>query len=127
MELLVGVPGWRPRPETEPPRGHWVVCGYGRFGREVVKSLDREGLDITIIEPDPVEVGELRCVHGAGTEAHTLIEAGVRDAVGIVAGTDDGINNLSIAMTAVDPSTPVRRAARNLHTGRACRFSAPIW
>ena len=55
MELLVGVPGWRPRPDTEPPRGHWVVCGYGRFGREVVKSLNREGLDVTIIEPDTVE------------------------------------------------------------------------
>jgi voltage-gated potassium channel len=120
MELLVGVPGWRPRPGTEPPRGHWVVCGYGRFGREVVKSLDREGLDITIIEPEAVEVGGLRCVRGAGTEANTLIEAGVREAVGIVAGTDDDINNLSIAMTAVDLKHDLYVVLRqNLHANRA--------
>ena len=99
-EMLVGVPGRRRHPETEPPRGHWVVCGYGRFGQEVVKSLNHEGLDVTIIEPNEIDVPKLRCVRGQGTEAHTLIEAGVRDSVGIVAGTDDDINNLSIIMTA---------------------------
>jgi voltage-gated potassium channel len=120
VELLVGVPGWRPRPDTEPPRGHWVVCGYGRFGREVVKSLDREDLDITIIEPDPSKVAGLRCVPGEGTEAHTLIEAGVREAVGIVAGTDDDVNNLSIAMTAVGLKHDLYVVLRqNLHANRA--------
>ena len=120
MELLVGVPGWRPRPDSEPPHGHWVVCGYGRFGREVVKSLNREGLDVTIIEPDPTEVPGLRRVHGQGTEAHTLVEAGVLDAVGIVAGTDDDVNNLSIAMTAVGLKHDLYVVLRqNLHANRA--------
>ena len=120
MELLVGVPGWRPRPDSEPPHGHWVVCGYGRFGREVVKSLNREGLDVTIIEPDPAEVPGLRRVHGQGTEAHTLVEAGVLDAVGIVAGTDDDVNNLSIAMTAVGLKHDLYVVLRqNLHANRA--------
>jgi voltage-gated potassium channel len=41
-----------------------------------------------------------RCVVGSGTEANTLIEAGIQDACGIVAGTDNDINNLSIVMTA---------------------------
>jgi Trk K+ transport system NAD-binding subunit len=120
MELLVGVPGWRPRPDSEPPHGRWVVCGYGRFGREVVKSLNREGLDVTIIEPDQVEVPGLRRVHGQGTEAHTLVEAGVLDAVGIVAGTDDDVNNLSIAMTAVGLKHDLYVVLRqNLHANRA--------
>jgi voltage-gated potassium channel len=119
-ELLVGVPGWRPRPDAEPPRGHWVVCGYGRFGREVVKSLNREGLDVTIIEPHDVEIPGLRCVRGAGTEAHTLVEAGVLDAAGIVAGTDDDVNNLSIAMTAVGLKHDLYVVLRqNRHANRA--------
>jgi len=100
-ELLVGVPGRRPRPETEPPRGRWVVCGYGRFGREVVESLLQGGLEVTIIEPNDLAMPGVRRVEGQGTEAHTLIEAGIREAAGIVAGTDDDINNLSIVMTAV--------------------------
>jgi Trk K+ transport system NAD-binding subunit len=99
-EVLVGVPGRRPRPQTEPPRGRWVVCGYGRFGREVVKSLVGGGLEVTIIEPNDIDLPGVRQIKGEGTEAHTLVEAGIRDAVGIVAGTDDDINNLSIVMTA---------------------------
>ncbi|MCK5877069.1 MAG: NAD-binding protein, partial [Candidatus Marithrix sp.] len=37
---------------------------------------------------------------GRGTEAHTLRQAHIEQAVGIVAGTDDDVNNLSIVMTA---------------------------
>ena len=31
--------------------GRWVVCGYGRFGREVTADLRAEGLEVTVIEP----------------------------------------------------------------------------
>lgn len=41
------------------------------------------------------------CILGSGTEAKTLIEAGIENAVGIVAGTDNDIN-LSIVMTAYE-------------------------
>jgi Trk K+ transport system NAD-binding subunit len=62
----------------------------------------------------------LRRVHGLGTEAHTLIEAGVLDAVGIVAGTDDDVNNLSVAMTAVGLKHDLYVVLRqNLHANRA--------
>jgi Trk K+ transport system NAD-binding subunit len=37
---------------------------------------------------------------GRGTSADTLIQAGIKDAVGIVAGTGDDVDNLSILMTA---------------------------
>ena len=39
---------------------------------------------------------------GRGTEAATLQEAGVESAVGIIAGTGDDIDNLSIIMTALE-------------------------
>ena len=32
-------------PSKPPPRGHWVVAGYGRFGREVTDALRAQGLD----------------------------------------------------------------------------------
>jgi len=40
------------------------------------------------------------CVIGHGTEAHTLQQAHIEEATGIVAGTDDDVKNLSIVMTA---------------------------
>jgi voltage-gated potassium channel len=100
LSWLTGLPGTTLKPETAPPRGHWIVCGYGRFGREVVRAFRAHGLDVTVIDPEERPVEGLRSVRGLGTEAEPLIEAGVQRAVGIVAGTDDDISNLSIAVTA---------------------------
>jgi len=101
MQRLTGLPGEALQTENPPPHGRWIVCGYGRFGREVVESFMREGLSSTIIDPDPpFPEHQHRFLQGRGTDERTLVEAGVADAVGIVAGTDDDIVNLSIAMTA---------------------------
>ncbi len=88
-----------------PPReGRWVICGYGRFGKAVYKRLRDEGVETVVIERCPEKTGEPvgRWVKGRGTEALTLQEAGIDDAIGLVAGTDDDVNNLSIIMTALE-------------------------
>ncbi|MDG1096102.1 MAG: NAD-binding protein [Methylophilaceae bacterium] len=99
-QWLTGVPGDTLPPPENPPRGNWLVCGYGRFGKSVVENLEREQLTTTIIEAMPDLTECENCVVGSGTEASTLLEAGIEDACGVVAGTDNDINNLSIVMTA---------------------------
>ncbi|HWU33824.1 MAG TPA: NAD-binding protein [Methylovorus sp.] len=99
-EWLTGVPGESLKSPICPPIGKWIVCGYGRFGRSVVQNLELEHISTTIIEADPERTGCKECIVGNGTEKETLQQAGVHDAVGIVAGTNDDINNLSIVMTA---------------------------
>ncbi|MEO8419315.1 MAG: NAD-binding protein [Methylophilaceae bacterium] len=99
-EWLTGVSGDSLQSPTCPPTGKWIVCGYGRFGKSVVENLQREHMSTVIIEANPELTGCENCIIGTGAEAKTLREAGVEDAVGIVAGTDNDINNLSIVMTA---------------------------
>lgn len=99
-EWLTSVPGESLPSPAWPPTGKWVVCGYGRFGKSVVENLEREHITTTIVEADPELTGCENCIIGSGTEAKTLEEADIRNAVGIVAGTDNDINNLSIVMTA---------------------------
>jgi len=99
-EWLTGVPGESLTEPLEPPRGKWVICGYGRFGKAITHHLKRVGIEPVVVEATPLKTGCDDCIVGTGTEAHTLLEAGIEDAVGIVAGTDDDINNLSIVMTA---------------------------
>lgn len=99
-EWLTGVPGEPLTEPLEPPRGKWVMCGYGRFGKAITHHLKQVGIELVVVEAKPDETGCDDCIVGNGTEAHTLLEAGVEQAVGIVAGTDDDINNLSIVMTA---------------------------
>lgn len=82
--------------EHEPPRGAWIVCGYGRFGRQIVRTLAEQGLEIRVV--DVTDVGDDRhpVVRGVGTERAVLERADIASAQGIVAGTDDDVANLAI-------------------------------
>jgi Trk K+ transport system NAD-binding subunit len=84
-----------------PPRsGRWVVCGYGRLGRELTRDLRREGLDVTVIEPRPVDVEAEDVVVGDPSQPGVLERADLEGAVGFVAGTDNDTTNLSLVAAA---------------------------
>lgn len=100
VELLTSLPG-SPLPQPHrPPRGHWIVCGYGRFGQAVAARLRQAGITLTIV--DPTAPGGDERIVGDGTEASTLLEAGIERSAGIIAGSDNDVNNLSIAVTATE-------------------------
>lgn len=102
IERLTRVPG-TPLPDLPaPPTGHWIVCGYGHFGRTIVRELDALGMHdhVTIIDPRPTTPDDHQAILSTGTESSPLIDAGIANAVGLVAGSDNDINNLSIAITA---------------------------
>ncbi len=80
--------------------GRWIICGFGRFGKALIQEFRQAGVELTLIDDDTSTVIEgVQRILGLGTEAVTLEEAGVRDAVGIVAGTYNDADNLSIIMT----------------------------
>lgn len=96
-----------------PPKGTWVICGYGRFGKAVSRHLNYIGVRTVIIEasPDMTDSPD-GTITGRGTEAVTLREAKITDAVAIVAGTDNDANNLSIVLTAQDEMKRYRRGKK---------------
>ncbi len=100
-EWVTAIPHEPLREPLFPPHGRWILCGYGRFGKALHERLKGEGVSVTIIEADPKLTQPPRgTIIGCGTEAQTLREADIESAVGIVAGTDNDANNLSIIMTA---------------------------
>lgn len=100
VEILTGLPG-TPLPEVHrPPHGHWIVCGYGSFGKAVIRHLAPTGIAPSVVDPEEDGPPTGLSIRGLGTEASTLLEAGIMEARGIVAASDDDVNNLSIAMTA---------------------------
>ena len=111
-----------------PPKGEWILCGYGRFGKAVQKSISFEAVRTTVIESDVDGTGAPEsAVAGRGTEAITLHEANVENAAGIIAGTNDDANNLSIIMTALDLNPQLFTVARqNLHKNDAIFRAAYI-
>lgn len=100
---LTGKIGVDEEPVCMPGKGKWILCGYGRFGKAVYHRLKDEELETVVIEATPEKTGRPPdgiLVTGWGTDEATLRAAGAEEAVGLVAGTDNDVNNLSIAMTA---------------------------
>ncbi|MFW5815627.1 MAG: NAD-binding protein, partial [Wenzhouxiangella sp.] len=80
----------------EPPTGRWVLCGFGRFGRSVYRLLRELKIEVTVIEENLDLAGLPEgAIGGRGTQAETLTEAGIEEAVGILATTRDDVDNLS--------------------------------
>lgn len=84
-----------------PPRGRWILVSFGRFGKAVYNRLVAEGIAVTVIEANPADTGcPPGVIAGLGSDPDTLREAGIENAVGIVAGSNDDALNLSIIMAA---------------------------
>ncbi|KAA3619049.1 MAG: potassium transporter TrkA, partial [Proteobacteria bacterium] len=108
-----------------PPRGLWILCGFGRFGKALHRKLEEQGNTVIVIEtlPEAADAPE-GTVRGRGTEAVTLKQAEVERAVGIIAGTDNDANNLSIIMTAKALAADLFTVARQNHNRNAPLFKA---
>ena len=101
FQWMTSVPHDRLQEPTFTPKGKWILCGFGRFGKAVYKRLIDANLSVTVIEAMPEQTkAPPGVIVGVGTEAKTLQEADVLHAAGIVAATDDDADNLSILMTA---------------------------
>ncbi|MGB9494358.1 MAG: NAD-binding protein [Azonexus sp.] len=124
IEILTSLPESAMPEPHRPPGGHWILCGYGRFGHALAEQLKPAGIELTIIDPDcdPEEIP--RAVRGLGTEAETLLKAGIADAYGIVAGSDNDVNNLSIAVTANELNPSLFVVARQNHSVNSALFDA---
>jgi len=108
-----------------PPAGTWVLCGFGRFGKAVQEYITGEGVQTRLIEADTGATGApLDAIEGRGTEANTLVEAGIKNATGIIAGTDSDTNNLSILITARDLNPGLFTVVRQNHQNKDQIFRA---
>lgn len=84
---------------------HFIVCGYGRVGRNVVVELQNEKLPCAVIELLPEKVAPLResgalVVPGDAALEGVLRQAGIERARGLVACAKTDADNVFIVLTA---------------------------
>ena len=85
---------------VRPPRGNWVLCGYGRMGRSLHETLSAQNVEFSIIDTEEqIEDGEGRRICGR-VSRNSLVEANLTHAVGLVAGTNNDEENLRILLSA---------------------------
>ena len=100
-------------------RGHYIVCGFGRVGRNVAQELEATNRHYIAIDEkaDQLEAQAEKkpgLIHIAGdaVDDDVLIEANIAEAHGVFAVTGDDSRNLMIALTAKQLAPSVRVVAR---------------
>jgi len=107
-----------------PPRaGRWVICGSGRFVRELARDLDADGLEVVVAKPAAVS-GTLDRDDPASTgDGADPAQVDLRQATGFVAGTDSDTTNLSLVATASHANPDLFVAARQNRPASAPLFA----
>ncbi|HXZ95240.1 MAG TPA: potassium channel protein [Dehalococcoidia bacterium] len=86
-------------------KGHIIICGYGRVGREVARVFQEERVPFVVIDYDKeaiakaAEDGYLHLV-GNATNDEIIKQAGILRARGLVAATGSDADNVFIALSA---------------------------
>lgn len=86
-------------------KGHIILCGYGRVGREVARVFESEATPFVIVDlareaaTKAVDDGYL-CLQGNATRDEVLDEAGIHRARGMVTALSSDADNLYITLSA---------------------------
>ena len=82
---------------------HYIVCGYGRMGKIISKELKAEGVKFIVIEKGSQmmqEKEDILFLIGDATHDHTLKEAGIERAKGLISVLSTDAENLFVVLSA---------------------------
>jgi voltage-gated potassium channel len=83
---------------------HFIICGFGRVGRQVARDLRAAGARYVVIDPDPENLAlaqgiGVRVIEGQPSDDESLRRAGVERARAVVACVDSDAENIFITLT----------------------------
>ncbi len=84
---------------------HYIVCGFGRVGRQVVRDLRRAGVGHVAIDGDPshreeAAILDVPYVESYAADDEVLLGAGIQRARAVIACVDSDADNIFIVLTA---------------------------
>jgi voltage-gated potassium channel len=101
---------------------HYLICGFGRVGRQVARDLRAAGARYVVIDENH-ENRELaggvgtRFIEGSPSDDQVLLEAGIERARGVLACVDSDAENIFITLTARELRSDVAIVARAAQEG----------
>lgn len=84
---------------------HFIICGFGRVGRQVARDLQGSGARLLTIDSDPshrelAEAVGVSYIEAYAADDDVLLEAGIERARAVIACVDSDADNIFIALTA---------------------------
>ena len=111
---------------------HYIICGYGRVGREVAQELTARKVPFVVVDFNPdiqqqAKRDNVLMINSDATEADVLMEAGIQRCRGLIAASDSDANNTYITLTAKSLRADVFVVARvgSPEVGPNCVRPAP--
>lgn len=99
--------------------GHFIVCGAGRTGRQVVQELEAQGAPWVVVERDASQIEEIMtlipdayAIEADATVDQSLLEAGLENARGLVSCLSGDADNLFVCLSARDLNPDVTLVVR---------------
>lgn len=91
--------------EMERLSDHYIVCGAGRVGRRIIRTLSKQGHQFVVVERDERRLEEFQSAGFAiliadATLEENLIKAGVTRARGLASCLPDDADNVYVVLTA---------------------------
>lgn len=85
--------------------GHYIVCGYGRVGRQVADDLQHASVPLVVVECDRaqcdlIEQSGLLFICGSASEEKVLRQSGIEQARALIAAVGSDAENVFITLTA---------------------------
>jgi Trk K+ transport system NAD-binding subunit len=106
-----------------------LLCGLGKVGRSVLAVLRAAHMPVVVIDLQPAPANGLdgvRYVRGDFRQTDALIEAGVRDARGIIVCASDDLANLTAVLTARSLAPDVRIVVRTFNANLVDRLGRAV-
>src|SRR5215211_5476522 len=96
---------------------HYIICGFGRVGRQVARDLRAAGARYVVVDhnPDMREHAQgigVRFIEGEATDDEVLRAAGIMRARGVIACVDSDADNIFITLSARELRPDIAIVAR---------------
>jgi voltage-gated potassium channel len=111
-------------------RDHYIICGYGRVGRQVVEGLRENQCEVVVIDPDAALIPELEqdnisFITASATDDDALIAAGIHQARGLCSCLPSDSNNVFVVLSAraFNPDLKIIARSNSLESGPKLRIA----
>ncbi len=96
---------------------HYIVCGYGRVGRQVARDLLVRRVPVVVIDSnhlhrDAARADGVAFVHGKASDDEVLVAAGIARAAAVVTCVDSDAENIFVALSAREQRSDILIIAR---------------
>ena len=84
---------------------HYIICGFGRVGRQIAEEFSNLGAPFVVLDAEPKAIDACIsegyvCVQGDATADAALIEAGIGRAKGLLTALDSDAENMYVVLSA---------------------------